>query len=39
MSALAGEIGLGDPYPLGRDLVIGRGVGIIDQLRILAGEH
>jgi hypothetical protein len=38
MAALASEVGLGDPDALGRDLVVGRAVGIIDQRRILARQ-
>lgn len=35
----AGEIGLGDADTLGRDLVVGRAVRIIDQRRILAWQE
>ena len=39
MAPLAGEVGLGHPDTLGRDVVVGRGVGIIDQRRVLARQQ
>jgi hypothetical protein len=33
---LAGKVGFGDVDPLGSDVVVRRGVGISDELRILA---
>ena len=39
MAPLAGEVGLGHPDTLGRDVVVGRGVGVIDQRRVLARQQ
>jgi hypothetical protein len=39
LAPLAGEIGLGDADALGRDLVVGRGLGVIDQRRVLARQQ